>query len=83
MTPRKKPRFYEIKVEGHLDEHWSHWFGDLTVTQDEHGNTILSGPVADQAALHGLLIKVRNLGLTLLSVHRIESQDETPKHGTS
>ncbi len=65
-------RFYEIKVKGHLDDRWSHWFGNLTVTRDEHGNTTLSGPVADQAALHGLLIKVRNLGLVLLSVNQVE-----------
>lgn len=72
MTTRKKPHFYQIKVKGHLDAHWSHWFGDSTMTQDEMGNTILAAPVADQAALHGLLIKVRDLDLELLSVNQVE-----------
>lgn len=71
MTAGKGAQFYEIKVKGHLDDHWSRWFDDLTVVQDEHGNTTLSGPVTDQAALHGLLKKVHNLGLELLSVQRM------------
>lgn len=76
MPARRKPGFYQIKVEGHLDDTWSHWFGDLTVTQDEDGNTTLSGPLADQAALHGVLAKVRNLGLVLLAVDRVERVGE-------
>ena len=58
----------EIRVRGHLDETWSAWFGGLTVVQGEDGDTVLAGDVADQAALHGLLIKVRDLGLPLLAV---------------
>ncbi len=64
--------FYQIRVKGHLDDKWSDWFEDLTITLESNGETQLSGPVADQAALHGLLQKVRNLGLTLLSVNRVE-----------
>ncbi len=63
---------YEIRLKGHLDEHWSEWFDDLTVTYDEHDNTILTGPIVDQSALHGLLKKVRDLGLPLISANRIE-----------
>jgi hypothetical protein len=63
---------YEIRVEGHLDEVWSEWFDGLRLIQQGDGTSTLVGPVADQAALHGLLERVRDLGLTLLSVHRIE-----------
>jgi len=69
--------FYEIKVKGHLDDRWSEWFDALSVTHDESGNTILSGPIPDQAALHGLLAKVRDLGLPLLSVKRVEAASLT------
>ncbi len=69
--------FYEIKVKGHLDDRWSEWFDALAVTHDESGNTILSGPIPDQAALHGLLAKVRDLGLPLLSVKRVEAASLT------
>jgi len=64
-----RPVTYQIKVQGHLDEYWSEWFDDLTVTYDEQDDTILTGQVADQAALHGLLKKVRDLGLPLISVN--------------
>ena len=64
--------FYLITVRGHLDDCWSAWFDDLTVTTEESGETILSGPIPDQAALHGLLAKVRDLGLPLLSVNHVE-----------
>ena len=59
---------YEIRVRGHLDEHWSAWFGGLVLTREDDGTTTLRGPVADQAELHGLLAKVRDLGTPLLSV---------------
>jgi hypothetical protein len=62
------PAEYRIRVAGHLDEHWSPWFGDLTLTHDSDGATSIAGVVADQAQLHGLLAKVRDLGVTLLSV---------------
>jgi hypothetical protein len=64
---------YEIRVAGVLEARWSAWFDGLEVTSDDrHGETVMAGPVADQAALHGLLAKVRDLGLTLIAVHRIE-----------
>ena len=64
---------YRIVVEGYLDHTWSDWFDGLTIVQTGAGETILSGPLADQSALHGVLIKVRDLGLPLVSLTRIES----------
>ena len=58
----------QIRVEGHLGQHWAEWFGGLTITLEDSGETLLTGPVADQAALHGLLKRVRDLGIPLLSV---------------
>ncbi len=66
-----RPVAYQIRVKGRLDQHWSNWFAGLTVTTSP-GETTLSGPVADQAALHGLLLKIRDLGLPLISLKRIE-----------
>ena len=63
---------YHIKVKGHLDCQWSDWFDDLAVTPDEDGTTLLTGPVGDDAALHGLIKKVRDSGLRLLSVNMIQ-----------
>ena len=57
---------YEIKVSGHLDEHWSEWLGGLTITHDDQGSTLLTGIIPDQAALHGILGQLRELGLTLI-----------------
>jgi hypothetical protein len=65
---RRAPSAYQVRVDGHLDQHWSAWFGDLTLTHEDDGTTTLAGLVADQAQLHGLLIKVRDLGVTLISV---------------
>lgn len=62
---------YRIKLKGHLDHKWSNWFAQMVIST-QGGETILTGPVADQAALHGLLIRIRDLNLTLLSVERIE-----------
>jgi hypothetical protein len=70
--PAEPPLRYEIRVRGALDSRWSAWFEGLTVTSDESGQTVIAGPVADQAALHGLLIKVRDLGLPLLSVRQLD-----------
>jgi hypothetical protein len=70
-----QPQHYEIRLKGHLDSQWTEWFGGLTITLEEDGTTLLSGPVADQAALHGLLKKVRDLGLPLISVCPCQSTD--------
>lgn len=67
------PENYEIRVKGRLGPEWSAWFDGLTVTSQPGGETVLSGAIADQAALHGLLIKIRDLGLPLLSVRRVEA----------
>jgi hypothetical protein len=66
------PKLYNIRVKGHLNPEWSEWFDNMTIMPEPTGDTILSGPVADQAALHGLLIKVRDLGLSLVSVEQVE-----------
>jgi hypothetical protein len=75
--PADRPAHYEIRIRGVLDRHWSSWFEGLEVSSDEPGQTLIAGPVADQAALHGLLAKVRDLGLPLLSVQRIGPGPET------
>ncbi len=69
---KSNTKVYEIRLKGYLETRWVQWFDGLTITLEENGNTLLSGPLADQAALHGILKKVRDLGLTLLSVNSIE-----------
>ncbi len=64
---------YEIRVKGHLDQHWSAWFEGMKITNKANGDAIISGPLVDQAALHSLLIKVYNLNLTLISVLHVET----------
>ena len=67
-----QPMIYQIRLKGHLGQQWAASFEGLTLTLEEDGDTLLTGPVTDQAALHGLLRKVRDLGLSLLSVNRVE-----------
>jgi len=71
-------QYYEIRLNGQLDARWATWFEGLTITLEEDGNTLLSGPVADQAALHGLLKKVRDLGMPLVSVHQVQFGEMHP-----
>ena len=71
-TQNSNAKVYEIRLRGHLDARWVKWFDGLAITLDENGNTLLSGPVADQPALHGILKKVREVGLPLLSVNSVE-----------
>jgi hypothetical protein len=68
-----KSGLYEIRLKGHLDVWWSGWFGGLTITLEDNGDTLLTGSVVDQAALHGLLKRVRDLGIPLLSVNFVSS----------
>jgi len=68
VTPNDEGPGYELRIAGHLDEHWSTWFDGMTLSQEDDGTTILRGTVIDQAELHGLLAKVRDLGATLISV---------------
>ena len=67
-----QPMIYQIRLKGHLGQQWTAWFEGLTLTLEANGNTLLAGPVVDQAALYGLLRKVRDLGLPLLAVTRVE-----------
>ena len=69
---------YEIRLTGHLHERWATWFDGLTVSHRGDGTTVISGPIADQAALHGLLQRVRDLGLPLVSVRRVETDAPDP-----
>lgn len=68
-----KPVCYEIRVQGHIGDSWSSWFEGLSLHHEENGETVLYGPLADQAALHGILIRIRDLGLPLVSVNRVEN----------
>ena len=62
---------YELRVKGHLDDRWSEWLGDLAVQRQQDGTTVLAGPIVDQAALHGVINRIRDLGLPLLAVNRV------------
>ena len=87
----KEPRCYEIRLKGHLDDRWAAWFGGLTLAREDNGETCLTGLVIDQAALHGLLRKVRDLGMPLVSVIHVDPKqtngpltdaDTNPTHST-
>jgi hypothetical protein len=66
---------YELRVEGHLDDHWSAWLGNLSIARHDDGTSTLTGPVADQAQLHGVLSALRDMGVTLLSFEALDAPD--------
>ena len=75
------PTCYHIRLKGHLDDHWSAWFDNMTINNEANGETVLRGPLVDQAALHGVLMRIRDLGLPLLAVSTVattESPHDTP-----
>ena len=71
-SPARQACVYRLRLDGHLDDHWSSWFGDVTLTRDADGTTSITGAVVDQAELHGLLTKVRDLGVALISVDLLD-----------
>ena len=75
QTDPNPPMVYQIRVKGHLGQRWNHWIEGVTITQEENGDTLLTCPIVDQAALHGLLRKIRDLGLFLISVQLIFSEN--------
>ena len=75
-TDPNRPMIYEIKVEGHLGDQWADWFGGAIITLEGNGDTLITGPVIDQAALYGLLKKVRDLGMVLVSVKRVQPSEK-------
>jgi hypothetical protein len=77
-TNPSQPVVYQIRLKCHLGSQWTDWFGGLTLTLEEDGDTLLTGPVVDQAALHGVLKKVRDLGLPLISINPVEPAPSTP-----
>jgi len=79
-TDPGQPVVYQIRLKGHLDSLWTDWFEDLTITLEEDGNTLLTGTVVDQAALHGLLKKVRDLGMPLVSICPVQFNETHPSH---
>jgi hypothetical protein len=78
-----EPKTYEIRLKGHLDDKWADWFDGLTITRADNGETVLRGSVVDQAALHGVLRQVRDLGLPLLSVMEVGSRQANKPDGNT
>ncbi len=74
-SEKAQPLVYQIRIKGHLGREWTDWFGGLAITLEDNGETLLTGPLIDQAALHGLLRKVRDLGVPLLSVNRVKPHE--------
>jgi len=72
------PAIYRIRIQGQLDNQWMDWFSGMDITLEEDGVTVLTGPVVDQAALHGLLKKIRDLGMPLISVNRVQANEIHP-----
>jgi len=77
-----QPTVYQIRIKGHLSDQWVGWFESLTITLVENGDTLLTGPIADQAALFGLLRRVRDLGMQLISVNRVETGNQEKSSGS-
>ena len=71
-----QPKIYQIRLQGYLSSQWADWFDGMTITLEDDGNTLLTGPIVDQAALYGVLKKVRDFGLPLLSLHAIMPEQE-------
>ena len=77
-----QPAIYQIRVRSHLSTEWTDWFEGLTITLQDNGDMLLTGPVIDQAALYGLLKKVRDLGMPLIAVNPIQSDDTSLEEGS-
>jgi len=77
-----QPKIYQIRLKDHLSREWTDWFGGLTITLEENGDTLLTGPVIDQAALYGLLRKVRDLGMALVSVQQVPYDETSLEKGS-
>jgi hypothetical protein len=73
-----QPSIYRIRVKGHLAAHWAEWFGDMAISHLDNGETLINGLVVDQAALHGMLNHIRDLGLPLLAVDQVEPDEPSP-----
>ncbi len=72
-----RPKIFQIRIKGHLGQQWAGWFDGLTIVLEEDGNTLISGPVIDQSALHGILKKIRDLGMPLLSINSVDPNQST------